>query len=451
MSCPSSPKPQNPAERNVAALVRWNQRRTETDYGRPASKAIRSVGIVGAGAMGTSIAAAAVRAGLHATVTDTQSQALDTLPARLTAELAGPGNPQVKPQPSATDTLLRATDDLREVARCDVVLETVVENLPVKERLLAELEPLLAEQSVLASNTSTLSIGRLAERLARADRFCGIHFFLPVGERPLIEVVRGPQTSHATLCTAVAFARALGKMPLVLNDSPGFLVNRLMMLYLSEGLQLLAEGASIEQIEREATRFGMAMGPMTLIDRIGLDIVLDCGWVLAGSLGESMVPSPILVSLVKARRLGRKSGQGFFRYSTGGERQDPDGPDPMLDELIARWQTHPARHTPESIIARLFLPMLLEATRVLAESRINDPREIDLAVIFGFGFPASQGGLLYWADTLGPARIVEMLRPLAPLGPRAAPTPLLLEMAATGRPFYRSADDGMKTRHEESN
>jgi 3-hydroxyacyl-CoA dehydrogenase len=317
----------------------------------------------------------------------------------------------------------------------------VVEDLFVKERVLVDLEPRLAAATVLGSNTSTISIGRLAERLANPARFCGIHFFLPVSRRPLIEVVLGPQSSPATVATAVAFAGALGKIPLVVPDSPGFVVNRLMLLYLSEALQLLADGASIEQVEQVAAEFGMRLGPLALIDQIGLDVVLDCGWVLAGKLGESLVPSPPLVAMVKAGRLGQKSGSGFFLYREDGGRKEADGPDPAVREILARWGRTPREHTPESIAARLFLPMLLEATRLLAEGRIDDPRDIDLAVVFGFGFPAARGGLLYWADTFGAGRIVEMLGPLAGLGPRVQPTPFLMDMAAAGRRFYAAEGD----------
>ena len=390
--------------------------------------------------MGASIAAVALKSRLSVVITDARPEALDDLPARIAAGLADGDEPSVPQGPPAIDRLLRRTAELAEVARCDVVLESVVEHLFVKEKVLAELEAKLAPGAVLGSNTSTISIGRLAERLAEPARFCGIHFFLPVARRQLIEVVRGPQTSLPTLAAAVAFARALGKSPLVVDDGPGFLVNRLMMLYLSEGLQLVAEGAPIGQVEQVADDFGMAAGPMTLIDQIGLDVVLDCGWVLAGALGQSMVSSPLLVAMVKAGRRGRKSGAGFFSYRAG-QKTGGGEHDPAIDPLLARCAAAPEEHTAEAITARLFLPMLLEATRVLAEGRVDDPRDVDLAVIFGFGFPAARGGLLHWADTLGAKRIVEMLRPLAPLGPRAQPTPLLLEMAAAGRRFYRSEED----------
>jgi len=441
-SDPHTCKLPGPGQQNAAALVAWNRRRAEARYAAAGVHPTGSVGIVGAGSMGASIAAAALQSGLPVVISDARPEALDDLPARIASVLAeADGAPWTEGPESlpAIDKLLRRTGELAEVARCDVVLESVVEHLFVKEKLLAELEAVLAPGAVLGSNTSTISIGRLAQRLADPTRFCGIHFFLPVPARPLVEVVRGPQSSPSTLAAAVALAGALGKSPLVVDDGPGFLVNRLMMLYLSEGLQLVADGVPIEQVEQAADEFGMTVGPMTLMDWIGLDVVLDCGWVLAGALGESMVPSPLLVAMVKAGRLGRKSGGGFFSYRAG--RKTGDQPDPAIGPLLARCAAAPARHAPEAITARLLLPMLLEATRVLAEGKVDDPRDVDLAVIFGFGFPAARGGLLRWADTLGAKRIVEMLGPLASLGPRARPTPLLLEMAAAGRRFYGGEQD----------
>jgi len=414
-----------PGERNIAALVEWNRRRSEARYPAAEARPVRSGGIVGAGVMGTSIAAAAVGANVPVVITDVRQEVLDSLPGRMADELAGEPDSSWPQDRTAADGLLRTTADVAEVARCDLVIETVIEDRFLKERVLADLEPKLAPGAVLASNTSTISID-----------LCGLHFFLPVRRRKLVEIVVGARSNRATLATGAAFVRSLDKIPLLVPDSAGFLVNRLMMVYLSEGLQLVTDGVPIEQIEQVATDFGMALGPMSLIDQIGVDVVLDCAWVLAGALGESMVRAPFVVTMVKGGRLGRKSGAGFFRYAADGSK-DPEGlPDPALAPLLADWAAEQKPQDPETITARLFLPMVLEATRILAEGRVDDPRDIDLAVVFGFGFPAARGGLLYWADTLGVSRVVEMLGPLEGLGPRTQPTSWLLEMAAPPRRFY---------------
>ncbi len=433
----TSRPPRTPGERNIAALVEWNQRRSEARYPPTEARRVRSAGIVGAGAMGTSIAAAAISSNLRVVITDIRQEALDSLRARMAAELAGERECSLPQDPPEGDPLLQTTDDLAEVARCDLVLETVVEDILKKTPLLLDLERKLAPGAILASNTSTISIGRLAGRLSDPGRFCGIHFFQPVRRQFLVEVVFGPHSGRETLATAATFAQSLGKMPLVVPDGPAFLVNRLMMLYFSEGLQLVAEGAPIEQVEQVAVDFGMARGPMSLIDHIGLDVVLDCAWALADPMGGRMATSPLLVMMVKAGRLGRKSGEGFFRYAADGTKDANGKADPALAPMLKRWAAEPKLQDPETITARLFLPMLLEATRILAEGRLDDPRDVDLAVVFGFGFPPARGGLLYWADTLGTRRILEMLRPFRDtLGLRAEPTPLFMEMAAAGRRFY---------------
>jgi len=279
-------------------------------------------------------------------------------------------------------------------------------------------------------------IAKIAGALARPGRFCGVHFFHPVRRRPLVEIVRGPRTDEATIASAVCYALAIERMPLVVGDGPGFLVNRLLVPYLGDALALALEGVPIDAIERAAREFGMAMGPMTMADEIGLDTVLNSGWVLAGILPDRIAPSPLLVRLVKLGRLGCKAGAGFFSYEKAPDGAIVKRPDPAVDAIIARFAPHPKPLDGETITARLMLPMLLEATRILEEGQVDDPRHIDLGAVFGLGFPAARGGLLRWADTLGPAKILDTLRSLEPLGPRMQPTEILLQMARNGTRCY---------------
>ncbi len=336
--------------------------------------------------------------------------------------------------------LVRTSANLSDLAPCGLVLESIVERLAAKQELLAQLQGVVGGHAVLASNSSTIPVARLAERLDDPGRFCGFHFFHPVAERPLVEIIRGSATKRQTIDTAAAHAQAIGKTPIVVSDGPGFLVNRLLLPYLGEALDLLLEGATMEAVERAAVDFGMAKGPLRLIDEIGLDTVLQGGWVLAAAFPERVVASPLLVGLVKAGRTGCKSGAGFFSYPPGPSRSDPDQ---TVQGLIAQWsrpiRSHTAQsHTTQSITRRLMLPMVLEATRVMEEKKVGDPRDIDLAAVLGLGFPASRGGPLRWADTLGAARIVEMLQPMKRLGGRAQVTDLLGELARTGGRFTTS-------------
>jgi 3-hydroxyacyl-CoA dehydrogenase len=202
---------------------------------------------------------------------------------------------------------------------------------------------------------------------------------------------------------------------------------------LNESLELIADGAEVKAIERAAKEFGMPMGPLTLYDVIGLDTSFYAGRVMYDAFPDRTGASPILPALVKAGRLGQKTGSGFFAYKDKSGRGTPD---PAAAELIKTYVRKQDKFTQEQITARLFLPMVLEATRVLEAKVVRDPRDIDLGLIFGVGFPHFKGGLLFWADSLGAAKIVEMLKPFESLGTRAQPTPMLLEMAKTGKRFY---------------
>jgi len=386
--------------------------------------------------MGTAIAAANVRCGLPVMLADADSASLATAPARIAGELTQEGRLSPREVFNTVRRLVIPTNDDARLGACDLVIESIVEAAGAKQDLYARLEPCLAGGTLLASNTSTIPIARLATKLTDARRFLGLHFFHPVGRRPLVEIVRGPQTEEDAVAAAVAYAKAIEKVPVVVRDGPGFLVNRLLVPYLAEALELLLEGVAVREIEWAATSFGMAMGPLRLIDEIGIDTVLLGGRVLWEAFPDRVTPSPLLVTMYKSGRLGRKTGAGFFAYPSEPPADGPAELAPGVNDLIASWGRKRAPLPPDSIVVRLLLPMVLEATRLLEERRVDDPRSIDLAVILGLGFPVSRGGLLHWADSLGARRIVAMLDGLSDLGPRLQPTPLLLEMARCHRPFY---------------
>jgi len=430
---PPTPDEKSQALENVRRLVERNRgQAAEAPSG--AAREVYSVGIVGAGMMGRAIAAAHLKHDLPVAITDVDEAAVLAVPERIVAELARDVPPPAAK--AAVASRLRPTRDLGDVARCDLVLETIVENVRAKWTLYAELEERLADRAVLVSNTSTIPITQLGEKLGRPERFCGFHFFHPVRERPLVEVIRGRRTSPQTIATAAAHARAIGRMPVVVNDGPAFLVNRLLTPCLAEALELLVEGVPVEAIDEAALRFGMAKGPCALMDEIGLDVALHGAMALGAAFDERIPRSPLLVSMVKAGRLGCKAGKGFYAYREAAGRLEGGEPDEELRRLVARWAVEPREHTPDSMAARLVLPMLLEATRALEDGIADDPRDVDLAVLFGLGLPAERGGLLWWADLLGAERLVGMLRELSHLGPRAEPTPLLKAMAQSGRRFY---------------
>ena len=398
---------------------------------------VESVGVIGAGIMGKGIAVANIKRHVHVVLTDASAEALETGVQDIMQEVAynkQTGAPDVE-RAIRFAPLLNTARTEQQLAGCDLVVEAIIENADAKRDLLQRLEPRLSERAVLASNTSTIPVSRLAENLDRPDRFCGIHFFNPVRRMQLVEVIRGRETSDDTVATAVAYAKRIGKMPIVVNDGAGFLVNRLLFPYLNESILLLCDGVPMQQIEKAAKRFGMPMGPLTLYDVVGLDTALYAGMTMWEAFPDRVAASPLVPAMVKAKRLGQKTGAGFFRYSGKNKRGEVD---PTFLKFLETYAGEPKQYSQDQITRRLFLPMLLEATRVLEERLVRDVRDIDLGMIYGLGFPAFKGGLLFWADTLGGERIVEWLKPFESLGERMKATPLLLEMAADKRKFYEN-------------
>jgi len=433
--------PVNKALINVFMLTDRNKKDAGVADRNIKPKPIASVGVVGAGIMGSGIAGACIKRELPVTILDTRAEALAG-GVRKAVEEASYDKVAKGPTPEKLlkfGPLVRAVGNEAEFAGCDLVIEAVVENEKVKRELYTKLASQLKEGALLASNTSAISITRLAEGLKHPDKFCGIHFFNPVRKMPLVEVIRGAKTSDETIATAVAFAKGLGKSPIVVEDGPGFLVNRLLFPYMNEALELLVSGVTIKAIDGAAKSFGMPMGPITLYDVVGLDTALFAGRVMVEAFPDRFLESSLLDEMVKAGRLGQKSRVGFFAYKDKADRGEPD---PTFDPLLAKhlrttdFGRKPNKPDAQEITLRLFLPMLLEATRVLAETKVRDPRDVDLGLTFGIGFPPFQGGLLFWADTIGAAKIVEMLKPFEGLGERYKPTPLLLELAKSGGKFY---------------
>jgi 3-hydroxyacyl-CoA dehydrogenase len=371
---------------------------------------------------------------------------------RRLAEAGAPGPRQTVAR------LLRTTTDPAAPAQCDLVLESIVESLAAKRQLYAQLRPHLKQGAIWASNSSTIPIARLADGAADPARFCGLHFLRPVEQRPLVEIVRGPQTCDRTIAAAVGYVRRLGRTAIVVGDGPGFVVNRMLFPYLGAALELLGEGVDPAAIDRAAGEFGMGLGPLRLMDEIGLDTTLQAGLVLAEAFPERIVRSGLIVSMIKAGRLGKKAGLGFYAYGPAGETAS-SAPDEALREIVEPWivsaaaasrrfppvcpgpaadrQSGQAPRRPGlPLPLRLVFPMLLEAARILDEGKVADPRDLDLAALLGLGFPADKGGLLYWADSLGPDRAVRLIRTDRGLETALEATPALRAWAAAGQRFY---------------
>ena len=406
------------------------------------AREIHRPAVVGAGIMGSGIAASHLRAGFSLALCDVQASALSGSVAGILDEAAW-DRATKRSDPARSLALagrLQTSTQLAAIANADLVIESVLERTDLKRQVLAEIERLVGPATVIATNTSTNPIAKLASVLADPSRFCGLHFFNPVRRMTLVEVVRGPATSDDTILIAVAHAKRLGKCPIVVRDSPGFLVNRLLMPYLHEAVEMLREGIEARRIDRLARTFGMPMGPLELYDMIGLDTAFYAGLVLNDAYGDRIDPSPVIPALVRSGRLGRKTGAGFYHYARpegpgGSQRARIEGPDAGVAAVLAPYALPPRASDDATIRDRLFVPIVLEAVRVLEEGIVRDGRDVDLAVIHALGFPAFRGGVLAWADTLGAAEILRRLKPLADLGVRMHPTATLVEMARTGSQF----------------
>jgi 3-hydroxyacyl-CoA dehydrogenase/enoyl-CoA hydratase/3-hydroxybutyryl-CoA epimerase len=275
----------------------------------------------------------------------------------------------------------------------------------------------------------------MQEGMQDPSRFVGMHFFNPVHRMPLVEVIRGKQSSDRAVAAVFALAKRIGKTPVVVQDSPGFLVNRLLAPYLNEAMYLLSEGAGISDLDSVLLEFGMPMGPVELIDEVGIDVGEKVAHVLFEAFGARMQPCPMTSAIVKSGRLGKKNGKGFYLYSDGGKSKSPD---PEVESLMGpSGDKDPGRVSRQDMLDRCLLPMINEASRALSERVVGTAGEVDLGMIMGMGFPPFRGGLLRYADELGAREVVKRLRDFASrVSVRFEPSQALLEMAEAGKGFY---------------
>jgi 3-hydroxyacyl-CoA dehydrogenase/enoyl-CoA hydratase/3-hydroxybutyryl-CoA epimerase len=327
--------------------------------------------------------------------------------------------------------LLQPTLELDGLRRADLVIEAVVEKLDVKQKVFADLALRVEPEAVLASNTSSLSIDAIARDTPNPERVVGMHFFNPVHKMPLVEVIMGRRTSPRAASTVAAFARRLGKTPVMVGDGPGFLVNRLLAFYMSEAMTLVAEGHGIDEIDAAMVEWGMPMGPIALTDEVGIDVAVKVAHILGEAFGERLAAPPGQDKLIAAGRLGAKNGSGFYRY----EERKRTTPDPEVYALLGLNQR--VREADSTrLVERMVLPMVNEAARCLEERVVAQPGHLDLAMIMGTGFPPFRGGLCRWADGAGLKQVVKDLERLAEaVGARFAPAPGLRRAAEAGG-FY---------------
>ena len=389
-----------------------------------------TLGVLGAGFMGSGVAAAAARAGYRVRLMDSSAESLERGVAfcrKRFASLARRGKLRPEEAEAASERILAGgtLDGFEEV---DLVVEAVVEDAEVKKALLAELEPLLGSDAIVGSNTSTIPIGTLAAALERPERLVGIHFFSPVHRMPLVEVIRHPGSSEAAVKRAVTLAALLNKTPIVVADGPGFYTSRILSPYLAQGAALLLEGAGIAEVDDAARAAGFPVGPLELLDEVGIDVAAHAARTMAEAFPDRMPAPDGFRRLVEEGRLGRKAGRGFYDYSEKKKRPD-------LEVLkLLEGERSPAPVDRAAAGERLVLAMAAEAVRCLEEGILDRPRDGDVGAVLGLGFPPFTGGPFRYLDARGASEAVARLEALAAAhGPVFEPPARLRRMP---EPFY---------------
>jgi 3-hydroxyacyl-CoA dehydrogenase / enoyl-CoA hydratase / 3-hydroxybutyryl-CoA epimerase len=366
---------------------------------------VKCVHVIGAGVMGGDIAAWCALRGFNVTLQDRALEYIE--PALRRAGELFEKRLREPEKIAAARARLRADVAADGVPEADVVIEAIFENLDAKRALYASLEPRMKPTALLATNTSSLQLEPLAEQLARPERLVGLHFFNPVAQMPLVEVVGGTGTSEEARAVGVAFIRRLDKLPIACRSAPGFIVNRVLMPYLHEAMFLAQEGVPLAAIDAAATDFGMPVGPIELADVVGLDVAKDVGEIIAAELGRPAPAHPQLTQLVAARQLGRKTGSGFYTWHDGHPTKPASG-----------------SAAPPDAADRMLLALVNEAVACLREGVISDADLLDAAVIFGTGFAPFRGGPIAYARARGIPETVRRLTDLATRhGERFRPDP----------------------------
>ena len=402
---------------------------------QPVPRSVANIAIVGAGFMGSAIAGVAVaQAAVDVRLKDTDlnqvaiglAGARDHLKGRLQK------NRISKYEYRRLESLLSGGTDWAGFKSADLVVEAVPEKLELKLRVIDELEANVGPDCIIASNTSTIPISKIAEAAQNPQRVVGMHFFSPVAKMPLVEVAAHTQTAPRVVATVASLGRAMNKTVLVVKDSPGFWVNRILAPYLREAWLLLEEGVAADVLDSAMTDFGFPVGPITLLDEIGLDVVQESSTALHKALGERMEPLAGVARMVNEGRLGRKSGHGLFQYRRGKKHHFAAS----AYELIGVRECPPV--PPDDVTRRLVFSMLNEATRAIAEDVVRSPRDGDLGAIFGVGFPPFRGGPLRYLDHLGTTNALTALDELSErYGDRFLAAPSLVEMAKRNECFFQ--------------
>jgi len=388
---------------------------------------IYKAAVIGAGTMGAEIAQVMSYADIPVLLKDVDQRLVEQGLNKIKSLYQGRVEKGKMKASEAEEKIKRVTglttfDGFRDV---DLVIEAVPERMDLKKKVFQELESNVSDDTILATNTSALSISELSVATHRPEKVVGMHFFFPAHVMKLVEVIPGLMTSDETVEDVVSFSETIRKIPVRVNECAGFLVNRLLMPYLNEAAYCLQEGAAtLEEIDQSAAAFGLPMGPFTLVDNLGLDVCSDVVQVLLGSYGNRMAPAEIWEKLKERKRFGKKTGAGFYEYGTGGGE--------TLQKIVGQLRQELRIQKTTFSIERLVYPMINEAILCL-EEHVSSESDIDMAMVAGIGFPQDKEGVLHFADEVGLDRLLETLLSLyRDFGNRFWPAPLLKRMVGAG-------------------
>ena len=336
-------------------------------------------------------------------------------------------------------TGITPTLSYENLADADLIVEAVVEKESVKKIVLAETEDIIRENAILTSNTSTISISKLAKDLKRPKQFCGMHFFNPVHRMPLVEVIRGEKSSESTIATTVAYAAAMGKSPIVVNDCPGFLINRVLFPYFAGFSGLINDGVGFEHIDKVMEKFGWPMGPAFLLDVVCIDTAFHAGGVMAEGFPDRMSQDvqTIISKMFEQEWFGQKNEKGFYIHTKDKKGKPKKEANPEIDDFLRYLEVGSGEGiSDEDIIDRMMLPMLMESSRCLEDKIVQTPVEVDMGVIYGLGFPPFRGGIFRWADSVGLSDLLQSAEKRRSLGKVYEPTEQIKKMAKDGMLFH---------------
>jgi 3-hydroxyacyl-CoA dehydrogenase/enoyl-CoA hydratase/3-hydroxybutyryl-CoA epimerase/enoyl-CoA isomerase len=436
---------QSPEARALVGLFVGDQyvARKARSYAKALSQPLPDISlaaVVGAGIMGGGIAYQSVTKGCPVVMKDIAQPALDLGMSEADKLLGKAVSKGKLDQAKATSILsmINPTLDDNDLQNTQFVVEAVVEHLPVKNAVLSALDKQLSDDAIIVSNTSSISINQLAKSLNKPERFCGMHFFNPVHVMPLVEVIRGEHTSDQTIAAVCNHALRLGKKPIVVNDCPGFLVNRVLFAQCFAMELLLRDGVSFQQIDKVMEQWGMPMGPAYLMDVVGLDTIVHCYSVMSEGIPERFVNELTIPTeaLLNAGRLGQKNGLGYYSYTAGKGGRPEKTIDAKSIELLESISGNSQEIDPQTIIDRLLLPLAIEMNHCIEEGIVDSAIEADMALIWGVGFPPFKGGICRWMDEQGLETICHKADSYNAIGELYRPTQSMRDMASAGNKYY---------------